>query len=174
MTAQGRVAVFIGGDLSTTSDFVVDVPAGSEVDLFVENGVTVGGAFAVGEASNPAAARTYVGNTNTVNLQGAAQLAGNLYCPGAQLVLGSQAPTTLYGSIFAARLTAGADLTIHFDEAILASSSSSGCAPPTTCSTCRDCGGQACNSGTCGGCTESVQCCAPLVCVSGQCQATIQ
>jgi hypothetical protein len=174
LTAQGRVAVFVGGDLSTNSDFTIDVPAGSELDLFVEGGVVVGGAFGVGEASNPANARTYVGGTGSVNLQGAAQLAGNLYCPRAQLVLGGSAPTTVYGSIFAAYLNAGSDLTIHYDEAILGQASSSACAAPPTCNTCRDCGGQACNSGTCGGCTDSVQCCAPLVCVTGRCQATIQ
>jgi hypothetical protein len=112
--------------------------------------------------------------TKTVNLQGATQLAGNLYCPGVQVVLGASASTTLYGSIFASRLNAGADLTIHYDEAILAQASSAACAPPPTCNTCRDCGGQACNSGTCGGCTVSADCCAPLVCVTGRCQATIQ
>jgi hypothetical protein len=174
LTAQGRVAVFVGGDLSTTSDFALDVPPGSEVDLFVEGGVTVGGAFQVGEAANPARARTYVGGTGTVNLQGAAQLAGNLYSPRAEVVLGGSAPTVLYGSIFAARLSASADLTIHFDEAILSQAQGSSCEPPTTCSSCRECGGQACDSGTCGGCTDSSQCCAPLVCRGGSCVGNIQ
>lgn len=174
LTAEGRVAVFIGGDLSTTSDFVIDAPAGSQVDLFVEGDVTVGGAFQVGDPTNPAQGRTYVGGTGTVNLQGASQMAGNLYAPLAQLVLGGSAPTTLYGSIFAARLSAASDLTIHYDEAILATASGSGCAPPTSCQGCRDCGGQACSSGTCGGCTDSSQCCAPLVCTGGSCVATIQ
>jgi hypothetical protein len=41
--------------------------------------------------------------------------------------------------------------------------------PPTSCNTCLDCQGQACNGGLCGGCTNSAQCCAPLVCVQGQC-----
>ncbi len=175
LTAQGRVALFVGGDLSTTSDFLVDVPAGSELDLFVEGNVTVGGAFRAGSAANPSKARTYVGGNGTVNLQGQAELAGNLYAPAAQLVLGGSAATTLYGSIFAARINAGADLTIHYDEAILASGGAgAGCAPPTSCKTCRDCGGQACNSGTCGGCTDSSQCCAPLVCRAGACIATVQ
>lgn len=174
LTAQGRVAIFVGGDLSTTADFVVDAPPGSEVDLFVENGVTVGGAFLVGSPANPARARTYVGGAGTVNLQGASQLAGNLYAPQAELVLGGSASTTLFGSIFAARLSAGADLTIHFDEAVLTQNGAPTCAPPTTCAGCGDCGGQACNSGICGGCADSSQCCAPLVCRAGSCVPNVQ
>jgi hypothetical protein len=173
LTIQGRAALFIGGQLSTISDFVVDVPSGSELDLFIESGVAVGGSFQAGDPTNPAKARTYVGGSETVNLQGPSQLAGNLYAPYAQLVLGGSAPATLFGSIFAARLSAGSDLTIHYDEAILSVGSSAGCAAPSTCTTCRDCGGQSCNSGTCGGCTDSTQCCAPLMCVNGQCAASV-
>ena len=79
------------------SDFVIDVPTGSELDLFVGGNVTVRGTFPVGDPSNPARARTYVGGS-TVNLQGAAELAGNLYAPAATLMLGGTAPTTLFGS----------------------------------------------------------------------------
>ena len=38
-----------------------------------------------------------------------------------------------------------------------------------TCSTCLDCAGQACNSGSCGSCTNSSECCAPLLCLGGVC-----
>ena len=162
LTAQGRVALFVEGDLSA-SDFVIDVPAPSELDLFVAGSVNVRGTFQVGDPSNPARARTYVGGT-TVNLQSAATLAGNLYAPLANIVLGGTAPTTLYGAIFAASLSSGSDLTIHYDEAILTPSSTRACATPTSCSTCNDCNGQACNSLTCGSCADSSQCCAPLVC----------
>jgi hypothetical protein len=41
--------------------------------------------------------------------------------------------------------------------------------PPGGCNTCLDCGGQACNAGQCGACTTSSDCCAPLVCLGGQC-----
>jgi hypothetical protein len=39
----------------------------------------------------------------------------------------------------------------------------------TGCNTCLDCNGQACINHTCGGCTDSTQCCAPLSCVQGMC-----
>ena len=163
LMAQGRVAIFVQGDLSTPSDFVIDAPSGDEVDLFVAGSVTVGGRFQVGDPANPARGRTYVGGTK-VNLQGAAALYGNLYAPGANLLLGQSAPTTLFGSVFVGSLSASADLTIHYDESILNPARTPTCSGATACATCNDCGGQACNSGTCGGCTGSDQCCPPLVC----------
>jgi hypothetical protein len=172
ITVTSHVAIFVGGNIST-SDFEIDVPTGGELDLFVAGIVVVQGSFLVGSTSNPARARTYVGGSG-VNLQGAATLAGNLYAPGATLTLGGSAPTTLYGSIFVSTLSATADLTIHYDEAILAQSSTPACPAPQSCATCSDCGGQACNSGTCGSCADSAQCCAPLVCGSqGLCVSDI-
>jgi hypothetical protein len=170
LMAQGRVAIFVDGDLSTQSDFVVDAPSGNEVDLFVAGNVNVGGRFQVGDASNPARGRTYVGG-NKVNLQGAAEFAGNLYAPGADLTLGGSAPTTLFGSVFVGAFSAGSDLTIHYDESILTPAATPNCPGSTVCASCNDCGGQPCNSGTCGRfCTNSDQCCPPLVCGSnGSC-----
>jgi len=46
-------------------------------------------------------------------------------------------------------------------------------APPTGCASCLDCQGQACINGTCGACTNSSQCCAPLVCQNGSCVTII-
>jgi len=137
LTATGRVAIFVGGDISTTSDFQIEVAPGAEVDLFVAGTVTVGGSFQVGDTTYPARARTYVGGP-TVNLlggptdnpQSAATLAGNLYAPSATLDLGGSATTTLYGSIFASSLIASADLMIHYDDAILTQSSTPACPAP--------------------------------------------
>jgi hypothetical protein len=164
LTAQGRVAVFVSGDLSTESDFIIDASPGNEVDLFVEKSVNVGGTFRVGDPSNPAGGRTYVGGTK-VNLQGASEFAGNLYAPMADLLLGGSAPTTLFGSVFVGSFSATSDLTIHYDESILSLTPT--CPGSTVCTTCNDCGGQPCNSGTCGMCTSSDQCCPPLVCGAG-------
>jgi len=137
LTAAGRVAVFVGRDISTTSDFQIEVEPGAEVDLFVAGTVTVGGSFLVGDTTYPARGRTYVGGA-TVNLlggptdnpQSAATLAGNLYAPSATLDLGGSATTTLYGSIFASSLIASADLMIHYDDAILTQSSTPACPAP--------------------------------------------
>jgi hypothetical protein len=174
LTVKSHVALFVGADISTDSDFEIDVPSGGELDLFVAGSLTVSGSFLVGTISNPARARTYVGGS-TVNLQNAATLAGNLYAPKATLTLGASAPTTLYGSIFAERVSASADLTIHYDEAILSPSATAGCPAPQACSSCSDCGGQACNDGgACGACARSSDCCPPLVCGSqGTCVSDV-
>ena len=42
----------------------------------------------------------------------------------------------------------------------------------TTCTSCTDCNNQACIDGTCGACTDSSQCCAPLECINGSCQVS--
>ena len=163
LTTQGRVALFVNGNI-LANDFIVDVPSGSEFDLFVAGNVTVGGMFRVGDPANPARARMYVGGT-AVNLAGATTLAGNLYAPHAALTLGLSAATTVYGAIFALRFQATADLWIHYDEAILTPSSTPACSAPTSCTSSCDCAGQACNGGTCGACSDSTTpCCPPLVC----------
>jgi hypothetical protein len=41
--------------------------------------------------------------------------------------------------------------------------------PAGQCETCVDCGNQACNDGVCGECATSADCCAPLLCIVGQC-----
>jgi hypothetical protein len=128
LTIDGHVAIFVKGDIST-GDFVVHVPPGSELDLFVGGNVTVGGAFLVGDMTNPARARTYVGGS-TVLLEGGAFLAGNLYAPHATITLGASAPTTLLGAIFAEGINVSANLTIHYYEAILSPSSTRACSAP--------------------------------------------
>jgi hypothetical protein len=167
---SGRVALFVQGSIST-ADFVVEVPDTSELDLFVGGNVTVRGAFQVGDATNPARARTYVGGT-LVNLQNAATMAGNLYAPFSTLTLGMAAPTTLYGSAFVGSLSSSADLTIHYDEAILAPTPA--CDAPQACTSSCDCAGQACNGGTCGSCSDTVPCCPPFICSpDGSCVAEV-
>jgi hypothetical protein len=52
-----------------------------------------------------------------------------------------------------------------------ASSGTGGPAP--MCGTCKDCGNQACISGTCGQCTSNAQCCPPLICSGGTCAPVI-
>ncbi len=165
--SAGRTAIFVGGDLSPNGPFSIDVPAGSEVDVFVEGGVVAGSSFTLGSAQNPANARLWVGGTATVNLPNASVIAGNVYAPRSDLVLGTS-PTTVFGSIFVNRLSAQGPLTIHYDEAVLSAGSTCGAAGGS-CSSCHDCGNQACVAGACGACTDSSECCAPLLCSGGTC-----
>jgi hypothetical protein len=168
--APGRTAIFIGGDLSSNGPFTIDVSPSSELDLFVEGNVVAGAAFTLGSAATPSKARLWVGGTGTINLPSTVTLAGNLYGPLAQLVLGAS-PITIYGSVFVRRVSSQGALTIHYDEEVLAQGGS--CPAPVTCSSCHDCGNQACVAGACGACTNSSECCSPLVCQSGRCVPSI-
>ena len=116
LTASGRVAFFVNGDLST-SDFIVDTPDGAQFDLFVAGAVTVGGVFQLGDAAHPGAARLYVGKS--VDFENTATF-GYLYAPGGKLNIGGQ-QATAYGAIFAGSLNAGADLALHYDAPSLSS-----------------------------------------------------
>ena len=165
--SAGRTAIFVGGDLSSNGAFSIDAPPSSEVDLFVEGGVVTASSFTLGSTDNPSKARLWVGGTASVNLQNATLLAGNVYAPHSTLVLG-QSPATVFGSVFVDQVSTQGSLTIHFDESVL--SAGSACEPATgTCSSCHDCGNQACVAGVCGACTASSDCCAPLVCNGGTC-----
>jgi hypothetical protein len=164
--ASGRTAIFIGGDLAPSGAFTIDAGPKSEVDVFVEGNVVAGSTFTIGSAASPLKARLYVGGSGTINLPKATTLAGNLYGPRAELLLGSD--TTVFGSIFTRRLNTQGTLTVHYDEGVL--SAGDGCpAPPGACTSCHDCGNQACNAGTCGACATSADCCAPLQCSGGRC-----
>jgi hypothetical protein len=167
LTVAGRTAMFVGGDFQADADFFIDVPSGSELNLFIEGNVVASEGFGIGDQSNPARARVYIGGNGDVILQNAASVTANLYAPSAQLVLGT-AGTTIFGSAFVRQLGSGTGaLTIHFDESVARQSSI--CTAPTSCASCGDCGNQACTESTCAGCSDSSQCCTPLVCRSGTC-----
>jgi hypothetical protein len=172
LTVSGRAAIFIGGDFDADDDFFVDVPPGSELDLFIEGNVVASQGFRVGDEANPALARTYIGGNGDVSIQTATSITGNLYAPSAQLVL-SDAGTTIFGGAFVQGLATGiGSLSVHFDESVVRQAST--CPAPAACTTCRDCENQACRDGGCGACSDSSECCAPLVCRSGTCVLDIR
>lgn len=170
LTLTGRTAIFVGGDVALGADFEIEVPNGAELDLFIGGNVVASGGFQLGSAATPATARAYVGGNGTINLSRATTLAGNVYAPKAEAVLASGG--TVFGSIFARRVATQGDLAIHFDESIVKGDPS--CIPPSTCKVCGDCGGGACIGGKCDSCTDSSQCCAPLLCQNGKCVASIR
>jgi hypothetical protein len=111
-------------------------------------------------------------------------LDGLFYAPNG--LFNVSAPLTMYGAIFAGSYQASQVTNIHYDLA--AATVGDSCPPPPTmtpdagtdvttppdggrpgCTSCRDCGNQACIGGTCGDCTTDSQCCSPLYCVMGRC-----
>jgi hypothetical protein len=187
---QGRTAIFIGGDLAA-GGFTVNLGSG-ELDLFVEGNVVSSGEFDLGSSNAPSRARIYVGGNGTIDLSANTVFGGNIYAPNSELVLAGDA--TIYGSAFVRRLSTSGDVTIHYDVSVLnagseclhegsngigsssgtsgttGTSGTSGTTGGGACTTCQDCENQACIGGTCGACTDSSQCCSPLVCQNGSCQ----
>ena len=167
LRATGRSALFVGGDVALQAPLVVELGAGGELDLFIGGLLSDTDVLTLGSADRPAKVRVYIGGSGTINLSGGALVAGNLYAPRAELALSG--PVELYGSLFVRTLVASAPVTIHYDTHVLEAAGACPSPPPTRCGSCLDCRNQACIAGSCGVCTDSSQCCAPLVCAVGRC-----
>ena len=119
----------------------------------------------LGADGRASAVRIYVGSETSLDMSAAWELHGNIYAPTA--VLNTSGGAVFDGAVFVKSLAASAPLSFGYDKRVLEVPDN--CAPPGGCHDCRDCRGQACVGGQCGACTDSSQCCAPLVCLAGAC-----
>jgi len=164
----GRAAVYVRGDLAPGGALRVEVAPGAELDLFVEGVLSAEGGVAFGDPARPAAARLYLGGSGRVNLTATSVFAGNVYAPRAEFATSGE--LEVFGAIFVGGIAASGGVEIHYDTAVL--DVGADCPPPEGgCDTCRDCRNQACVAGECDACTSSDQCCSPLLCIAGRCQA---
>ncbi len=166
INAKGRTALFIDGDVvGQIVSFVLDPNA--EFDVFIKGSITAGGELVIGSPNHPALSRTYVGGAQTLLLSGeAGRLGGNLYAAYAPVNVTSH--VALYGGIYAGSFSSVEQTDIHYDRDITRVGRD--CPPPPPmCGDCKDCNNQACINGKCDMCTNSSQCCPPLVCVNGGC-----
>ena len=167
LVITGRTALFVGGDAYLDGSLTVTLAAGAELDLFIEGNLSSNGDLRVGDSTVPARARLYVGGGGTIDLDAGALFAGNLYAPRAELV--ASGDIEAFGSVFVRRVTASGRFTVHYDTSVLRAADP--CPERPTCDGCQDCRNQACIAGECGRCTDSSQCCTPLVCAAGACVA---
>jgi hypothetical protein len=99
-------------------------------------------------------------------MKASANVAADLYAPNGEIY--ASASFNMYGAIFAGYYHGKASTTIHYDTASV--KQGTGCPPPPPgCTSCLDCGNQACVGGNCGACSSTAQCCPPLVCSNGKC-----
>jgi hypothetical protein len=165
--ARGRTALFIGGDATASILSFSTDPSGS-LDVFVKGTLNSSADLVVGNPNYAALTRIYIGGAG-LTIAGEAHLAGLFYAASSDLNLESH--ITAYGSLYVKNFIGAGDNTdVHYDRAAL--KQGEGCdvpPPPGGCKSCRDCGNQACLNGTCGACTTSADCCAPLVCSAGTC-----
>lgn len=169
---SGRTAIFVGGDVSVEGDLAIELGPAAELDLFVAGDFTLVGSAIFGSTATPAKLRVYVAG-KTLDLSGSASVGANVYAPNADVAISSN--FEMAGALFTHRLAFSGDAHVRYDEAVL---DGPGCAPPpTTCTTCDDCGGAtpACKGGACGACTADSDCCPPLICdPAGRCVSSIR
>jgi hypothetical protein len=182
IVAHGNTALFIDGSVSSSADLTMTVAdAASAFDIFVGGTITATSSFKLGDPKYPALTRLYIGGTQTLDVQSALIIGAEIWAGNATVLWESD--TDAFGSIFAGDLQVVSRLNLHADQGVLGAGN--GCPPPGGgggggaggsgggCTTCQDCGNQACVNGTCGQCTTNADCCPPLVCINGTCQGTL-
>jgi len=184
IVAKGHVALFIDGD-ATAGPLTFSLDPTSTFDVLLTGVIKPwpGSDFNYGSPSYPALMRIYSGGTDPTELA-AGNFAGEFYAARSPIV--AQSLLTAYGAMYAGDFRSSAEVDIHYDRAVLNAGSTCPPTPPppgdagaggdggradggTGCNSCQDCGNQACNGGTCGACSSSADCCAPLICAGGTC-----
>jgi hypothetical protein len=176
---SGRMALFVDGSLTLSSDFAASLAPGAELDVFVTGDLRLSGPGRIGTQARPAALRLYIGGSAPLNISDANPLAVQLYAPRAPIVIPTSVLVAVYGSIFAARIETQSAYFMHYDRSIIDTGEECSGAVPTpakllSADACHACPrGLADIGGVCGPCTGDADCCDPLVCVSGSCQSLI-
>jgi hypothetical protein len=193
--AHGNVAIFVAGDVSTSNSLTFGVDPGGSMDIFVEGTMSSSDTLILGSPATPALTRVYAGAQNGISISSNFQVGGFIYALGSVDASSGQA---IFGGVFAGEFSASAETNVHYDNAILAAGANcpptttgegegegavggegegegavggegEGEGAVGGCTSCRDCGNQACNAGVCGACATSADCCAPLLCINSQC-----
>jgi hypothetical protein len=169
IVAHGHTALYIGGGITTNQNFEITVDPTGSFDVFVKGTIDTNQKFVVGSLNAPALMRLYLGSTSALSLNQGFQLAGNLY--SALSAVDENESADIYGAIFSGSFDSNQDTNIHYDNAVTFQGGD--CPSPSPmpggCGSCQDCNNQACINGMCTTCTTDADCCAPLMCVSGQC-----
>jgi hypothetical protein len=180
IVAHGHVALYVDAPGITGENLIFTLDPTATLDIFV-NGPVTSQAIIVGSINYPALTRLYIAGSWSVS--SSATMYANVY-DVSSVTFSSGA--TIYGALYASSAGSDADLTIHYDREVVQQGLTCPPAPNPDggggggCSTCKDCNNQACvggtpsGGGTCGACTTSADCCAPLTCTNGQCVLPIQ
>lgn len=172
LRVTGRVALFVGGEVSSSGPLDVELGPDAELDWFVGGALDLSNAIRVGDAARPAAVRIYVAGAGELPVPREFVFA-NLYAPLSDVVLTGSGD--FYGSLFGQTLTSAAAITVHYDAAVHRAGEACRDADPASCSGCGQCeGGRTCLAGSCADCVNDQDCCSPLVCEGGRCVALRQ
>lgn len=195
----GRAAIYVDGDVDAGGAFAIALGPKGELDLFVSGTIRASSSLRLGNPNAPALTRIYVGGAADLEVKSTLLVAGNLWAGDAKVIWNSE--TDFFGSIFAGNFESKSPFQIHYDRAVVKKGDDCPKLPPpppppdggtvdapsetggpglcgrakTACSSCSECGNQACLGGSCGNaCTKDADCCAPLVCSGGCCVSPIK
>lgn len=117
ITVTGPTAIYVAGDLASTSifDFDLDGPA-AQLDVFVQGSIVATGVFELGSADRYHDVRVYIGGSDDLVLLGDLELGGNIWAPNANLV--SAGPLDIYGSLLVGGLLNDGLVRVHYDAAV--------------------------------------------------------
>jgi hypothetical protein len=168
IVVHGRTTIFIDGNIDVSGFFTMtlDPKVVSELDVFVSGTITVTSSFKLGSPAIPALTRLYVGSAQKLVVSSGLTVGGEIWAGNAPVVWESNAD--LYGAVFAGDFEGKSPLNVHHDTGVVQAGKPCG-PPPGQCGSCKDCNNQACINGKCDMCTNSSQCCPPLVCQGGTC-----
>lgn len=183
IAAHGRTILYIDGDVTSRGGLNIAADLGAELDVFIAGSVSSSAQLRLGNPGAPARTRIYLASTQSLTLSASVTLGAYLYAPRTPVV--ASALLEAFGGVVSGSYTASAGTTLHYDRAVLKLAQDcpgggvgpdggvlgpdGGSSGPTTCSSCIDCGNQACVGGVCGACTTNAECCSPLLCYQGQC-----
>jgi hypothetical protein len=164
---EGKVALFVAGDVLSTGQLRVTLGADAELDWFIGGGLDFERAVQVGDVERPAALRVYVAGEGRLSVP-QPYVFGNLYAPRSDVALLGDAD--FHGSLFGRSVTSPKSIIVHYDTAVQRVDDACVVDGSTSCNDCSQCsGGLACVAGSCSACTLDSECCWPLVCNAGRC-----
>src|SRR5262249_17834632 len=129
IVAHGHTALFIGGDIGTSSPLTITVDPTGTLDLFFAGTLSASDAPSIGSPTYPALTRIYMRSTRGFNISSSGTLAANFYVPNGPVTASSA--LEVYGSVFAGNFTASSSVRIHYDRAILRAGEECGMPAPT-------------------------------------------
>lgn len=173
--AEGRTALYIGGDVDVGNDLTIKAAPGGELDVFVAGNVTIDDKAVVGDPVYPASTRFYVGGQGGWHIENDARIGAYIYSiPGG---VSTDNDLEVFGGLYTQNLDAGNNVDIHYDRGVLDAGENCTSDPPDSPNGDGDAGmGDTSQPGDGGGgttpaCAESGEscasdgdCCAPLVC----------
>lgn len=170
---HGRTAIFVEGDVQSSSSLAFTLEPDAELDLFVAGTLKVSDTFVFGSPNYPALSRAYIGGADKIALSDDVRLAGQLYAASSEQLVWS-AKNDIYGAVLAGSFRSSDVTQIHYDRGVLKAGidcpgGGEGGGGSSECGSCEDCHNQACKNGHCGECESDGDCCAPLKCRAGSC-----